>query len=416
MELFNQLLAEIERIPAIDVHSRVPMESPAAVDAAGILLSADLRTELRASGAPAALLEMEDTRRQVLEIAPSFEQLRNTTTYWRLQQILHDLYEVDAHPHESGADEVWDRVKRTAADSQWPATVLGRAKVARILCACDWSRRVPPASGAFAPILRLDSLVNEPFSSKSLDRLGELTNQSIYEAGDLRKAVGQLIANAAEAGAVGVCAAFDPPVDFEEGSRDAADRILSLVLLGQKIDRADRKALRSYVMDLVLEACAEHSVPFQLMLGMQRPPREGPSLSAFEPGAAAMYSGLFARHPHTRFDVAVGSETLAHQFTVAARACPNVCVSGCWWSLMFPTHMRKTLRERIEMLPATRVNALWSAAGCVEWVYATSKLVRRELAFVLARMVSEGYLSEATAVSTAQSYLHDNPALMYKSS
>lgn len=389
------------------------MKSPAAADAAGIVLSADLRTELRASGAPDALLEMEDTRRQVFEAAPHLERIRNTTTYWRLQQILRDLYEIEAHPHESGAEEVWDRVERTAADTGWPEEVLGRANVVKVFAACDWSRPLPPASGAFAPILRLDSLANEPFSSKSLDRLGELTEQSIYEAGDLRKAVGHMVANAAQAGAAGVCAAFEPQIDFEEGSRDAADRILSLVLLGQKTDRADRKALRSYVMDLVLEACADHSMPFQLMLGMQRPPREGPSLSAFDPGAAAMYAGLFARHPRARFDVAVGSETLAHQFAVAARAFPNVCVSGCWWSLMFPSHMRKNLRERIEMLPITRANALWSAAGCVEWVYATTRLVRRELAFVLWRMVSEGYLSEAAAVSTARSYLHDNPLRIY---
>jgi glucuronate isomerase len=235
----------------------------------------------------------------------------------------------------------------------------------------------------------------------------------VYEAGDLRKAVSEVFRMAKEAGAVAASASFSPQVDFEEGSRDAADRILSLVLLGQKTGRDDRKTLRSYVMDLVLRACAEHEMPLQLMLGVRRPMPGDAAISAYDPAMVAGYAELFARHPGVKFDITTSNETLAHELAVLARNYRNVFVSGYWWYLMFPSSIRKLIRERVEMLPMTKSCGFFSDAYCVEWVYGKSRLARREMAFALASLVNDGYLSQSDASAVARHYLLENPKALY---
>lgn len=413
MQVFDELLTEIEQIPAIDIHSRIRADSPGAADLSDIVLGDGIVSDLRSAGVSPELLETEGTKKKVYELAGHLEKIKNTTTYWCLTQILDGLYQTERPAHESDVDELWGKVEQSAGDPNRASTVLDRANVSKVLVACDWYRAVPAASERFVPVVRLDRLINEPFSPKVLDALAEMSGQTVYEAGDLSKAVAELLRKAAGSGSVAVCASFEPHIDFERGSRDSADRILSLVLLRQKTNRDDRKALRSYVMDQVLKACADHGMVFQLMLGLRRAAGER-RISAFETGMLSAYSDLFARHPNVKFDVFAADETLGRELAVVARNYANVYLSGHWCYGAFPTRMRNSIRERIEMLPMGKSCGFLSDAGCVEWVYAMAVLTRRELALALSQMVDEGYLSRSCAGEAARSYLLENPKRLYK--
>jgi hypothetical protein len=111
--------------------------------------------------------------------------------------------------------------------------------------------------------------------------------------------------------------------------------------------------------------------------------------------------------------VLAAHEGLCHELAVVSRSTPNVHPSGYWRFLSFPTHIRKIIRERIEMLPMTRCCGFASGASCVEWVYGKAKLMRRELAMALAGLVQEGYLVEGTAIEVAGCYLQENPMRIY---
>ena len=413
MQTSGDFLAEIEAIPAIDIRTHIRADAPVAGDLSEIALYHDVQTELQSIGVPAEVFENQNAKKRVIEAAKYVDRIPNTTTYWCLTRILTDLYA--AGPlHGCDIDDLYASVEKTAADPTWLATVLEKANVAKVFHTCPWQSKLPKASDVFLPTLRLDSLINEAHMSRTLNQLTEVTGQTVYEVADLKKAVIALFRRAVDAGVVAVGASFDPMVDFEEGNRDSADRILSLVLLGQKANRDDRKALRSYVMDLVLTECASHGIPFQLMLGIRHRPRADRYITASEPGMVTGYTDLFTRHSGARFDVMTSNEALCHQLTVVGRNYRNVYFSGCWWYLMFPTSIRKIIRQRVEMLPKTKSNGFFSDAYCAEWIYGKAKLARREMAFALSQMVDEGYLSRETALDVARHYLYENPKRIYK--
>jgi len=412
-ELFGELLAEIEQIPAIDIHTHIRADSPAASDLSEVMLYHYIKTELESAGVKPEIFESEGAKKRVAEAAKFMPRIANTTTYWCLSRILADLYGAGA-PAECDIEELCGKVEQARSSATWASDALKRAGVEKAFVTCEWHRPLPKTSDEFLPTLRIDSLINEAHMPRTLDRLTEITEQTVYEVAELKKAIAQLFRQAKEAGCVAVAASFEPNVDFEEGSRDAADRILSLVLLGQKTNREDRKAIRSYVMDLVLSACAEHGLTFQLMLGVRRTRGNGSAITAFEPTMLSMYADLFARSAGVRFDVMTASALLAHELAVISRNYRNVYLSGYWWFAMFPEHIRKMIRERVQMLPMTKSCGFFSDAYCVEWIYGKSKLVRRELAFALAQMVEEGYLDKGTAVETARHYLWENPRRVYR--
>ena len=413
MQVFNELLTEIESIPAIDVCSQVDVDSPGASDLSEIVLSPEMQADLIAAGAPADVLQSAGPS-ECLEAAwPYLAATQNTAAHWRLAQITEDLLECEHVPHETSLEELASKLDAKKKTAGWAASVLDRGHVAKALALCSWHREIPAATERFLLVIRLDALLNEPFTGKVLDKLSEVTDQSVYEAGDVNKAIAALFEQAKSAGAVAVNASFVPQVDFEPGSRDSADRVLALVLLGQKTDRDDRRALRSYVMDQVLEACAEHRMPFQLILGARRAANDR-AITAFDTGMVAGYTQLMSRHSRVTFDMIPANRTLAGEFAAAARNYSNVCVSGAWSFTAFPAHIRDMLRERIEMLPMNRSCALTSGANCAEWVYAGAVRCRRELAMVLADMVNEQYITRGGAIEVARCYLSENPKRIYK--
>ena len=230
MELFHELLAEIERIPAVDVHTHIRAISPAASDLSQIALYHYIQSELEAAGVDPRVFEIEGAKKKVVEASAGFGRIKNTATYWCLTQILADLY--GAGPaHECDIEELSAKVEKTAGDAKWAGETLDRANVSRAFVTCDWRRSLAKASERFVPVLRVDSLINEAHMSRTLDSLAEVTGQSVYEVADLKKAVIQLFRQAKEAGAAAAAASFEPAVDFEEGDRDAADDQVLRVLL-----------------------------------------------------------------------------------------------------------------------------------------------------------------------------------------
>lgn len=414
MTAADAFLEQIESIPAIDVHSQLHINSPQAESPADILLPREIEAELRAAGAPPQVFDIVSGREKLEKVHKRLPEIANTAAYWCLRQILADLFGIAQAPHELSADALWERVAEGSSGTDWPDNVLRKANVSHVMSTCVWHRPVPQASGGFSPVVTLDSLLNEPHTPRALERLTDVTGQTVYEAADLKKAIVELFERAKAAGAVAASGAYNPQVDFEPGSLDAADRVLSLVLLGQKTNRDDRRTLRSYVLDVVLAQCAQHSMPFQLMLGVRRGAAGDRSISGYETGMLVGYSEVFVRHADVLFDVIPANLTLAHEVAALARVYANVYVSGCTGFVAFPRHVRSLLRERIEMLPKGKCCALFSDEACAEWVYGRCRLARRELAAALSQMVDEGYLTSAAAMDVARGYLSENARRIYR--
>ena len=413
MELFHELLVEIEQIPATDIHTHIRADLPAAPNLSEIVLCPYIRAELETAGVSAEVFEIEEIKKRVLEASKHFGKIENTTSFWCLTHILRDLYGLTEEPHEADMESLSKAVEQTAQNPEWASNVLEKANVSNVFLVCDWRSRIPEMSRPFVPTLRIDSLINEAHNPKTMDTLTEVTEQSVYDANELRKAIARLFESAKEAGAVAATVSVEPGTDFVPSDRNEADRVLSLMLLSQKINRDDRKMIRSYVMDQVLKACADHKMPLQLMLGVRQLREDNKRIAAYEPGMMAMYADLFARHDGVKFDVFSASEQFNHELAVIARLYPNVYASGYWWYQMFPERIRSMVRERVQMLPMTKSCGFFSDARCVEWLYSRAKLARWEITYALTEMVEQHYIEEGPAVRTARCYLQENPARIY---
>ena len=61
------------------------------------------------------------------------------------------------------------------------------------------------------------------------------------------------------------------------------------------------------------------------------------------------------------------------------------------------------------MLPVNKQVGFFSDAYCVEWTYAKTVLVRKQMALVLAERITQGQFSLDEALSIARSVLYESP-------
>jgi glucuronate isomerase len=359
-ELTGRLALAVDKIPVVDIHSRVDAEDGSAMNAADAVLHTEIKSALLSAGVSPKVFDEDNSAADMLRRSlPKLSLIKNTSAYQTAAVILRDLYGID-------------ELDESAADSESPDAkeTLEKANVERVIGSVNWWMSVSEAENSkVAPGLRLDSLINEPHQQRTVDRLGEATGESVYEAADLRMAIKRLISDAADSGCRAISAAFNPRVTFERGNREAADRVLSLVVLGQRTNADDLRTLRSFVLSSVLEAAAENEMTFQLILGRVQPVAGDRSLPAFEPELLRNYTSIFVEHSGVNFDILLANTVHSQELAVIAGSYPNVYASGYGSFSSSPTHISRMLRERIEMLPMTRSCALFSAAPNAEWVY-----------------------------------------------
>lgn len=119
-------------------------------------------------------------------------------------------------------------------------------------------------------------------------------------------------------------------------------------------------------------------------------------------------------HRHTRFDLFHAGTPWAADAGMVARATGNVWLNACWSHLISPVLYEQALDMWIDYVPTNRVIAFggdywWN----VENVYGALMQAREAIAKVLARRIGEGRWGEATALSVAKRWLHDNPRELY---
>ncbi len=107
METFSELLAEIEPIHAIDVHSYLDPASPGAASPADVILSPEIAAELSCVGAA-------PDAGQLAKLAPRLETIKNTAAYWRLSAVLADLFGV---PYQDAGAEAGEAVEGASPET-----------------------------------------------------------------------------------------------------------------------------------------------------------------------------------------------------------------------------------------------------------------------------------------------------------
>ena len=161
------------------------------------------------------------------------------------------------------------------------------------------------------------------------------------------------------------------------------------------------------------EMCAEHGLPFDLMIGVNR----GVYAAGVYQGqdlydsrvSLTQYAELFNHFPQVKFPVSVLASVTNQELTSFAWIFPNVVTCGHWWYSNTPAFIEHDLAARLEAVPATKQIGYYSDMYKLEFGLPKFRMYKRILAKVLAeRFVIDRGWSEQRAVDLGTQVLRGN--------
>lgn len=414
--LFRDIRERLSEIPVVDIHTHINPEKPHADKPEDIILYHYIMTELATAGVSRDVLEKAD----MIEVFKRMGLIKNTSTYWCLLKIVNDLYGLSG---ERLKPEDWSEVKRTIESASkspgWIERILhGKIKTKKVFITLDYASPILNYDPTiFVGGLRIDPLVSR-LSKESLDKLGKAVDIQITTLGDLDESLNGIF-KVFSSHIKTVTVSLQPEDEFKLVNNEEAENSLKRMVEGLPLERRQLGRLSSYVMYKVANLCQEYNVVFQIMLGVRRPvPGASPpdyAIVAFNPNALTNYCKvLFSRFKDVKFDLILANIIQSHEIAVIAKNYPNVYFSGFWWYSFYPHIMREGLLERIQMLPRNKVNAFFSDAYVVEWIYGKACLLKEQLAYALTDMVEHGYYDKAFSLEIAEDLLYKNPITIYQ--
>ncbi len=415
--LRHRLRTAINQIPTVDIHSHIDYRHPAATDVNDIVFYHYIVSELAAAGMPTNHLSSDQSPRERLQAAlPYLPRIANTSTYWGLQQIVRDLYHLDGPLTEASWLTLCERIEEHATDPARVRQILqDHAHIRRTFLTFPWDAEWDGVDDRFfVPTVRVEPLVSRPWNNALLQTLEQRSQRTIYTAADVHEALQHIASEWQRRGVIAIAASFerDHTWDWRAPSPRRVDAALRALRRGEHLTDIEVDELNVFALRSLLTACEALHLPVQLMLGI-RGLATGLRLPTTQTDILIALATLFADFPNVCFDVILANPVQSHELAAYAKMHPNVWVAGYWWYALYPSVIRRMLRERLEMLPGNKINGFFSDAYCVEWSYAKVQIVRRQIAEVLSDMVEEGYLEEEQAVTLAEQLLNHNPGHLY---
>ena len=172
---------------------------------------------------------------------------------------------------------------------------------------------------------------------------------------------------------------------------------------------AERDVYAAYIGEAFLSALEKHGdqILFQFSLGAEPLPFE--TGSRVSQKTLAQLGEMIARHPRLRFQCFISSRHANQTLCTFCRELPNFSLAGFWWHNFFPAAIRHVMAERVDMVPVNKQVGFFSDAYVVEWSYAKTIIVRKQMAQVLAEKVAQGQYTLAKALQVAREILYETP-------
>jgi glucuronate isomerase len=402
-ELKARLFGELEAIELIDPHTHINPHAPASKTLADIL-GYHYYTELaHSAGLERAKIEQPglDPREKVGRLVEWLGPLENTAQYSWLLEMCREFFDfADERLTPDNWEALYDRAAAKMADPDWERQVLSKSRLERVFLTNDFD---DPLTGfdtsRYVPCLRTDDLVFHLAKPAVRQRLAKATGLEAGAATRLTAAVGRLFEHFTSRGAR-ACAISLPP-DFEPQAVSAAtvDPILKAIELGREPGGDDSRTLARFVFWSLAEHCAEHRLPFDLMIGVNRRVYEEGVVQGqdlFDQRTSLVqYRRLFNAFPQVIFPISVLAQTSNQELVSHSWIFPNVVTNGHWWYSNIPSYIELDCRSRLQAVPATKQIGYYSDMYKLEFALPKFRMYRRILAaaladdFVIARNWSE---------------------------
>ena len=416
--LFKRIKKEIEKIPVIDLHSHIKIDSPNAKNLAQILFYHFVYRELISSGRDikgikkdisgfASHLLPEDnkvTEAVLSKYISYFEDLKNTTTYWALNRIFKDLYDFNFQSINSNNWRLlYDKVLKTANDDNWTEEVLRKKVKARTIVS------------TISNIKKFEEIdkrwINKGLFSPTFEGniLGEIED-NLSSGQSIRETLKGFFAKCRSSGIIsitgGKISEFIKVDDME------ADRLKKKWLKEKNLSPYENNEFSN----IILEIANEMEFSWVMALGIGNPfPIDEPGQNILMINHNEIPELCKALHEYKKVKIFIYAPAYpqSQEICTAARMLSNIYPMGFQWHGFFFPYIERTIEERLQVLPMNRPIGFMSDAYSTEWFYGKLSAVRFALSRVLSQMIEEGVYTEELALKIAKRWLYDNPKKAY---
>lgn len=430
--LVGDLVEALSGVPVYDVHTHLTSGQLPARGLHDVMLYHMVVSDLYAAGCPdgARLTPYPGTpsdaevEQRIIRALPYLDRVRNTSNSWGLRTILRDLYDW-TDPITSDNWRILDgMIRERSSDTSWAYSIFDRLNIARtnaeytrrrsgaddarLMYSLEWGMVTRAQWGEFdTPLYELERCWSMPEAGGPMEIGGGLRSPlptRITSAQDAMDATNHFV-DVIPDYLIAMATHLSTDIDYSTPSAEDFEEALTR---RETAGCEERSVYASYLNELLLSTLeAERpDIVFQFSFGAEPLP--------FETGARLRQEtlgqlGLMAeRHPRLRFQVNNATRHANHGLCSLARELPNLSLAGYWWHNFYPDSMRQIISERLDMLPTTSQCAFFSDAYCVDWQYAKTTIVRKQLAWVLADRIERGQYSVEDALSIARSVLFES--------
>ena len=418
LDLRRRIFDALDALVLIDPHTHINPLSPTSTTLADIL-GYHYYTEL-AHSAGMAKEQIEepglDPKEKVHRLIAKLGPINNTIQYsWLVEMAQKFFGFTDERVTLQNWEPLYDAAATKMASPDWPRQVLEQSKLEAVFLTNDFD---DPLAGfdtsVYVPCLRTDDLVFHLAKPEVQSRLANFTRMEASSAESARRAIAALFhhfkANNARACAISLPPDFSPAKISEARANTA---LSALYQHGTAASDTDMRAAANFVFWTLAEMCEEHSLPFDLMIGVNR--------GVYEAGvhqgrdlydsrvSLIQYKQLFNAFPQVTFPISVLASVTNQELTSYAWIFPNVVTNGHWWYSNTPTFIEHDLGCRLEAVPRTKQIGYYSDMYKLEFALPKFAMYKRILAKVLAeRFCIDRDWSEERAVDFGSQILRGN--------
>lgn len=405
-------------IALIDPHTHIAPLDPASHTLAD-LLGYHYYTELaHSAGMPRAAIEDPalSPKEKVGRLVEGLGPIENTAQYGWLIEICRRFYDFDGDTLDtSNWESLYDRAEEKMQLADWPDQVLRQSNVEAVFLTNDFDDALEGFdSSVYIPCLRTDDLVFHLAKGEVRERLAACSGTEPTDLQSLRKCLEQRFEHFISRGAR-ACAISLPP-DFQPepvGDGRAATALEAVLRDRTAADPAHRAALARRVFWTLAELCDHHSLPFDLMIGVNRGVYPGgvyQGQDLYDSRVSLIqYRELFNAFPEVTFPISVLASVTNQELTSYAWIFPNVVTNGHWWYSNTPSFIERDAAARLEAVPQTKQIGYYSDAYKLEFVWPKFDMYRQILAKILAEsFVIDRRWSEQRAIDLGHQVLRGN--------
>ena len=416
---------ELDSLVLVDSHSHINPRSPASETIAD-LLGYHYYTELvHSAGMPRESIEQADLspEEKVGRLFESLHEINHTVQWsWFVDLSRHLFGFNDDSIDRNNWKSLYDQALVAMQRPNWETEVLTKSKIERIFLTNDFDDPLDDFDTyRYVPCLRTDDLVFHLHLEKTRTRLAASTSSSIQSLEHLHRSLGLLfdrfVRNRAKACAISLPPWFTPrhvPLG-DASTANAFQRILNCQNGpdANEPDEADKTQVAYWVFWRLAEFCAEYSLPFDLMIGVNRKVYPGGVYQGQDlydsRWSMIQYADLLNAFPNVKFPISVLASVSNQELVDYAWIFPNVIAHGHWWYSNTPSYIRHDLQARLDAVPRGKLIGYYSDAYKLEFILPKYRMYKRILAECLAETICIGRgQSESFAIELGKQILRGN--------